>query len=102
MSLDSSSGVDVEITGGVITKESLLGSFSKVSHKMSGLAKVSTRLSLVNTFNNCLSLVNISLGQAGGGSKDTGASTVIIILESSGTREQKDVGVAAKGRGRIS
>jgi len=34
--IDSSSGVDIEITGGVITKESLLGSFSKVSDKMSG------------------------------------------------------------------
>jgi len=33
--IDSSSGVDIEITGGVITKESLLGSFSKVSDKMS-------------------------------------------------------------------
>ena len=39
MSLDSSSGVDIEITGGVITKESLLGSFSKVSDKMSGSVK---------------------------------------------------------------
>ena len=28
--------MDIEITGGVITKESLLGSFSKVSDKMSG------------------------------------------------------------------
>ncbi len=83
------------ITGGVITKESLLGSFSKVSHKMSGLAKVSSRLSLVNTFNNCLLLVNISLGQEGGGSEDSRASTVIIILESSGTGEEKD-----EGRGR--
>ena len=34
--LDSNSGVDIEITGGIITKESLLGSFSKVSDKMSG------------------------------------------------------------------
>ena len=39
MCLDSSSGVDIEITGGVITKESLLGSFSKVSDKMSGSVK---------------------------------------------------------------
>ena len=87
------------ITGGVITKESLLGSFSKVSHKMSGLAKVSSRLSLVNTFNNCLLLVNISLGQEGGGSKDSGASTVIIlILESSGTcGESQDAGGAEEG-----
>ena len=28
--------MDIEITGGIITKESLLGSFSKVSDKMSG------------------------------------------------------------------
>ena len=34
--LDSNSGVDIEITGGIITKESLLGSFSKVSDKMKG------------------------------------------------------------------
>ena len=39
MSLDSSSGVDIEITGGVITKESLLQSFSKVSDKMTGSVK---------------------------------------------------------------
>ena len=34
--VDSNSGVDIEISGGIITKESLLGSFSKVSDKMSG------------------------------------------------------------------
>lgn len=34
--IDSSTGVDIEITGGIITKESLLESFSKVSDKMSG------------------------------------------------------------------
>ena len=28
--------MDIEITGGIITKESMLGSFSKVSDKMSG------------------------------------------------------------------
>ena len=39
LSLDSSSGVDIEITGGVITKESLLSSFSKVSDKMTGSVK---------------------------------------------------------------
>ena len=90
--VDSSSGMDIEITGGVITKESLLGSFSKVSDKMSGSVKVSNCLSLVNTFNNCLSLVNISLGQEGGSSEDSGASTVIILKSSGTRREGKDIG----------